>query len=211
MTLETLLVTDLVQYFDPKNYKGFRGITAPTECTNNKKFDLMDKKTPFIVNYNNGSVTYNNPLEKTIHVTNYEEFVNSLPKNLQKGKKRCDFLVYQENERSFFILNELSQSRNIDSKESDALYQLQNTLDNLCKVNSIKTIIDSCFQKLCIFSNRIQPVSAPLGMTDGFNNTFETRVQQAVPFEYDDINKYGFEYYRSNLIDIQETVKAEIE
>ena len=39
MTLETLLVTDLVQYFDPKNYKGFRGIIAPTECTNNKKFE----------------------------------------------------------------------------------------------------------------------------------------------------------------------------
>ena len=211
MSFETLLVTDLVQYFDSKNYKGFKGITAPTECTNSKKFDLMDKIIPFIVNYREGSVTYNNPLGKTIHVTNYEEFINSLPKNLQVGKKRCDFLVYQENEKSFFILNELSQSRNIDSKESDALYQLQNTLDNLCKVDSIKLLIDSCLQKICIFSNRTQPVSAPLGMTDGFNNTFATRNQQAVTFEYGDINKYGFDYYRANFIDIQETVKVAIE
>lgn len=211
MSFETLLVTDLVQYFDSKNYKGFRGIKAPTEHTNSKIFDLKDKETPFIVAHKKGSVTYNNSLEKTIHVTNYEEFINSLPKNLQVGKKRCDFLVYQENENSFFILNELSQSKNIDSKESDALYQLQDTLDNLCKVDSIKSIIDSCFQKLCIFSNRTQPVSAPLGMTDGFNTTFATMNQQAVTFEYNDITKYGFEYYRANLIDIQETVKVAIE
>ena len=88
MTLESLLVTDLVKYFDSQNYKNFRGIKAPTESTKQFSFDLMDKTEPFIVEENSGSVTYKNPEEKTVFVTNYEEFIKTLPKNLQNGKKR---------------------------------------------------------------------------------------------------------------------------
>ena len=49
MTLENLLVTDLVAHFDPENCKNFRGIKAPTERTRKVSFDLKDKETPFIV------------------------------------------------------------------------------------------------------------------------------------------------------------------
>ncbi len=207
MSLEALLVTDLVKYFDSQNYKSFKGIKAPTEYTNKKAFGLMDKEDPFIVEEANGSVTYKNDLQKNICITNYEEFINSLPKSLQIGKKRCDFLVYQDDNNSFFILNELSQSRNIDAKESDALYQLQNTLENLCSVDTIKSIINSCRQRLCVFSNKVKPVEAPLGMTAGFNMTYSTVMLDAITFEFDGINIHGFEYYRANCIDIGESIK----
>lgn len=204
MSLETLLVTDAVKCFDAKQYKCFRGIHAPTGQTSETAFDLKDKENPFIVEESKGSVTYKNSFKKQIYITNYEEFVNSLPRNLQTGKKRCDFLVYQEGENSFFILNELSQSRNIEAKESDALYQLQDTLEHLCNVDSIKNKVDSCSYQLCVFSNRVKPVVAPLDMTRGFNDTFSTMKQNASPFCFEGINKFGFKYYRANLIEITE-------
>lgn len=206
MMFETLLTADLLKCFDSQNYKNFKHVKAPTEHTENIFFDLMDKVTPFIVEEGSGSVTYKNPQKKTIYVTNYEDFVNSLPKNLQVGKKRCDFIVYQEEENSFFILNELSQSRNIDSKESDALYQLQNTLENLSNVAAIKAKIDSCAYKLCIFSNRIKKIDSPLGMANAFNETFITMPKAAVSLNYDGINDLGFVYYRANLIEIAEKI-----
>lgn len=166
----------------------------------------MDKTVPFIVEVNAGSVTYKNPKEKTIFVTNYEEFIKSLPKNLQNGKKRCDFLVYQEDKNEFFILNELSQSRNIDAKESDALYQLQNSLETLLNVDAIKEKLNSCEQKLCIFSNKFKRIASPLGMADEFNAALMTMPQNAVNFKYDGINRLGFEYYRANLIVIDDVV-----
>lgn len=161
---------------------------------------------PFIVEENAGSATYKNLKEKTVFVTNYEEFIKTLPRNLQNGKKRCDFLVYQEGENTFFILNELSQSRNIDSKESDALYQPQNSLATLLKVDAIKQKLDICKQKLCIFSNKFKRIDSPLGMADGFNYTLITQPQNAVPFEYDGINSLGFEYYSANFVLIDDTV-----
>ncbi len=206
MTLESLLVTDLVKYFDSQNYKNFRGIKAPTESTKQFSFDLMDKTEPFIVEENSGSVTYKNPEEKTVFVTNYEEFIKTLPKNLQNGKKRCDFLVYQEGKTEFFILNELSQSKNIDSKESDALYQLHNSLETLLEVYSIKQKLDSCKQKLCIFSNKFKKIVSPLGMADAFNASFMTMPQKAVTFDYDAINNLGFIYYRANVIELGDGV-----
>ena len=202
MALETFLTTDLLENFDSQNYKNFKGVKAPTESSDSVSFDLLDKVIPFIVEEGTGSVTYKNPQKKKIYVTNYEEFINSIPKNLQIGKKRCDFIVYQEDDNLFFILNELSQSRNIDSKESDALYQLQNSLQNLTSVSSIKSKINSCAQKLCIFSNIVKRIDSPLGMANGFNETFMTMQQYAVPFDYDGINGFGFVYYRANFVEI---------
>ncbi len=211
MTVETLLTTDLLKYFDSKNYKNFKCVKAPTKHTEGCVFDLMDKVSPFIVEEGTGSVTYKNPQKKSIYVTNYEDFVNSLPKNLQIGKKRCDFIVYQEEENSFFILNELSQSRNIDSKESDALYQLQNTLENLSNIPSIKTKMNACTYKLCIFSNRIKRIDSPLGMANAFNATLMTMPKVAVSFSYPGINNLGFCYYRSNLVEINNIVSLKNE
>ena len=211
MTLENLLVTDLVAHFDPENCKNFRGIKAPTERTRKVSFDLKDKEIPFIVGENEGSVTYKNFLSKEVYVTNYEEFVNSLPKNVQVGKKRCDFLVYQEDGSLFFILNELSQSRNIDAKESDALYQLQATLECLSDVASIKFKMDSCKYRLCIFSNRVKTIDSPLGMANAFNEAYMTiKQREAVPFEFEGINKLGFKYFRANLIELSDAVSLKM-
>lgn len=204
--LKNLLENDFVKSLAPDTYKGFSNINAPTESTDKENFDLKDKEIPFIVKTGTGSVTYVNPKNLNILVTNYEDFINSLPKNIQHGIKRCDFLLYQD-KSTFFILNELSQSRNFDSKESDALYQLQNTLEKLYNVETIKNCIESCSDKLCIFSNRIKISDAPKkGMIDGFNETFITQIRKSEPFDFDGINKYGFLYYKANQIEINDKI-----
>ena len=43
-------------------------------------------------------------------------------------------------------------------------------------------------------------------MANGFNETFMTMQQYAVPFDYDGINSFGFVYYRANLVEITDTL-----
>ena len=43
-------------------------------------------------------------------------------------------------------------------------------------------------------------------MADGFNAALMTMPQNAVNFKYDGINRLGFEYYRANLIVIDDVV-----
>jgi hypothetical protein len=206
MELQTLLTEELVSVLCRRyGVKSIiNSVQAPTETTSEEAFDLLDKQDYIIHQPGTGGVTYHNPDKENIAVTDYEKFVNSLPKSWQTGMKRCDFLVYRKDANTFFICNELSQSRNINSKESDALYQLEQTLRTLTGCPHIKISLDQCKMKICLFSNRIPPIHSPQQMADAFDvrrylNLPETA--EAIPYE--PFDKYGFTYYKATGVTVQ--------
>jgi len=118
--------------------------------------------------------------------------------------KRCDFLVYRKDSDNFFICNELSQSRNIYSKESDALRQLEQTLSTLTSCSKIKDCLDRCETKICVFSNRIPPIRSPQQMADAFDVRRYLQLpktSEAIPYE--PLNKCGFSYYKATAVTIK--------
>ncbi|MCK9170858.1 MAG: hypothetical protein M0P01_10630 [Treponema sp.] len=206
MDLQTLLITELVPALCSRHgvKSIINSVQAPTETTAEEAFDLLDKKNHIVQQPGEGGVTYHNPDKENITVTDYEKFVNSLPKSWQTGVKRCDFLIYRKDENTFFVCNELSQSRNINSKESDALYQLEQTLKTLTGCPRIKDSLDQCNMKICLFSNRIPPIHSPQQMADAFDvRRYLNLPKAAEATPYEPFEKYGFTYYKATGVTVQ--------
>ena len=180
-----------------------------TEVTSEKEFDLLDKKEKLIFGPGAGSVSYKNPLQKTLVVFDYESFINSLPDSVQRGLKRCDFIV---NSKDFpmIILNELSQSKNEFDKESHAIHQLSESLNSLLKCDSVRREFDNYSFKFCVFSNRHREINSPKGIADSFGLIFNLVNTGSTPAAFEDIpeiSQLGFKYCKSSVIEIKETVK----
>ena len=180
-----------------------------TESTNLHEFDLQDKKEQIIQKAGAGSVTYKNPFKKDIYVTDYERFINSLPDSVQKGLKRCDFLVYSQ-DFQVIILNELSQSKNEFDKESHAIHQLSESLNSLLGCVSLRDELNKYTSKLCVFSNRYKEVKSPEGMADPFGLIFNFVNSEISSEEFEnipEISRLGFQYCKSSVIEINRTLK----
>jgi len=174
------------------------GLIVKFEITTDSHFDIIDRSTKIIQDLGTGSATYHNPIFKEITFIDYENFMNQLPKNLQKGIKRCDFIAYDK-EMSFFILNELSQSKDSQSKMSDAIEQLHATAMHLCKSPGIKDFIDKYPVKKCILSNKHKLISSPENIADAFNLIQKYLPEPIIQPNYR-INKLGFELIETAII-----------
>lgn len=212
--IQKLILNEYTDYLCSKknvNSKNLRteSVKAPTEVTDSKEFDLQDKKENIIQKSGSGSVTYKNPLQKTICITDYEKYINSLPDSVQRGLKRCDFIV-NSNDLQVIILNEISQSKNEFDKESHAIHQLSESLTALLNCSSIKKEFDAYSNKMCIFSNRYKEVKSPDGMADSFGLIFNLVKTDSTPAEFEDIpeiSQLGFKYCKSSVVEIDKIVK----
>lgn len=182
-------------------------VQAPLEVTTSEEFDLKDKENLIIQPVNTGSVTYKNPKKQSVSVIDYEKYINSLPDSVQNGLKRCDFLVYSE-DSDVFILNELSQSKNVFDKESHAIHQLADTLALLLECNETKSKILNYGEKYCIFSNRYKKIESPDGVADAFGAVYDLigTLEIAKPEDIPAISALGFVYYRSSTIELSDTL-----
>lgn len=170
------------------------------EDTTKDEFDIIDKAQTIIVDLNNGSATFHNPNDKSIRIIDYENILDQFPDKLQKGIKRCDFIVYHSDGNSFFILNELSQSNNVKAKLKDAIEQLYASAMHLTRVGTIKDFIDNNEKLQCIFSNRNNKViSSPELMAEPFNLILEL-LPEPIIHENHRINKLGFELIETDQI-----------
>lgn len=184
-------------------------VCAPTEVTCESEFDLIDKQNTMIVKVNKGNVTYINQLKNEVAVTNYESYVLSLPESIQKGMKRSDFIVYDNNSYKFIILNEIARRKNEFDKESDAIRQLSETLDSLLTCPEVAAEVKKYAVRACVFSNRCIKIKSPMGMADPFNYGLEIndRISVTVKEDIPAISSLGFDYFKSSKIDISTDVK----
>lgn len=134
-----------------------------SDVISDTNFDIQDLKPAIKQSLGTGSVTYNNPDRKIIAIIDYEDFLNRQPQQPKYpstmdvikalGLKKPDFILYDLGTQSFFILNELSQSKNPRSKRKEAMIQLHNALKHFFKVPAITSFIANFTDKKCIFSN----------------------------------------------------------
>jgi len=186
-------------------------VSAPTEVTCESEFDLIDKQNEMIVKVNKGNVTYINQLKNEVAVINYESYVLSLPASIQKGMKRSDFIVYDNNSCRFIILNEIARRKNEFDKESDAIRQLSETLKSLLTCPEIAAEVKKYAVRACVFSNRYIKIKSPMGMADAFNYGLEINegisVVEREDIHIQKISDLGFDYFKSSKIDISDDVK----
>ena len=174
-------------------------LTIKYEDITENEFDIIDKKTQIRQDVNTGSATYHNSVE-ALRFIDYEHLINQFPKQLQRGIKRCDFIVYDLNGNSVFILNELSQSTAVQTKLRDAIEQLFKSALDLTRVTPINDFIKSKEKHQCIFSNRMPNVAnSPLGMADSFN-LIQELLPELIVHPNDRINKLGFELIETDQI-----------
>jgi hypothetical protein len=105
-----------------------------TDVTYESNFDIQDLRPTIIQTLGTGSVTYNNPHNQVIAIIDYEDFINKQPHQPECSSnedvikalelRKPDFIVYDLETNSFFVLNELSQSTNPANKRNDAKLQL---------------------------------------------------------------------------------------
>ena len=203
--MDKLLQSDFIDYLkilDP-NVKNIKIGYIRTDVIDDKHFDIQDLQPTIKQILGTGSVTYNNPLSKIIAIVDYEDFLNKQPASVIKALelRKPDFIVYNLGTKSFFILNELSQSKNPKNKQNDAILQLNDALKHFYRVTAIKTFIDSFSNKRCIFSNRNHPINSPDTIADPFEY-IQGLLQPPIKLNFQPITKLGFELIETNVIDV---------
>lgn len=166
---------DLLKQELPAHY-GLRRSTStvkvPTECTNELRFDLADEHDTMIVAYGSGNVSFERSSRTTIQVIDYERYLSSWAgTGFERGRLRCDFIVYDTEQNGFFILNEQTSTtgsiRNfqkpiLDKKTRNVKFsggkyekvenQLIQTLQTLKAVPGIEAFMEKFTRKICLMS-----------------------------------------------------------
>ncbi len=139
--------------------------------TNEHEFELEDdnnRETQIFVAPNSGTAVYTNPNGFLIGVINYDKFVTSLPHQFQRGRKRCDLIVYTTDSSSYFLLNELKDTNPLyDVQKSTP--QLEQSLTDLMNVPSINIFINTFTTRKCCFFNKRASAPLLLSATSAFN------------------------------------------
>jgi len=164
-------------------------------------FDIVDKQPMIKQPIGQGSATYNNIENKIIAFIDYEDFLNKLPANNTKELKKCDFIAYDLGTNSFFLLNELSQSKESKNKFSDARKQLHNALFHFSNVPVIQSFINKFDRKLCIFSNKSSTIATPENIADAFD-TVKKYLPEPIEHDFQPITKLNFKFIETAIIDV---------
>jgi len=177
-------------------------LTVKEESISEIHFDIMDKADSICQPINSGSATYYNPESKYIQFIDFEDFVNQLPVDLSKDIKRCDFIAYDKNGTTFFLLNELSQSTTSKNKLNDARQQLHKAAFIFSSINEIKTFMDKFQSKKCIFSNKSRLLSStPEHVADAFSE-IQNYLPEPIIHNFQPITKLGFELIETAIVEV---------
>lgn len=175
------------------------------------EFDLIDKKEEMVLPNGQGGVTYKNETSDGIVVIDYENLVQSFPSTINTGKKAphcCDFLVYSDNESSFFICNELSVSPT-HTKWPDARNQFSDTVRALLKCAETKKMIENYTNKLCVLSTTIEKTDSPENIAGAFNIPYFLQ-KNAEQLHWTIVERMGFSIWESNLVEYKSDKTVEL-
>jgi hypothetical protein len=164
-------------------------------------FDIQDLKPTIKQRLGTGSATYENANNKIIAFINYEDFLNQLPAANVKGMKKPDFIAYDLENQTFFIVNELSQSSNPANKLRDARQQLHDAIFNFLQVIEIKEFIEKHDIKLCVFSNKSKTIKTPDDIAEAFN-LIQSYLDEPIRHKFQPITKLGFEFIETAIVTV---------
>ena len=190
--METLLRNDFtVHYGLPISL-----ITNIRKQTDAAYFEIEDdtnRETQLFTSVNNGTALYNNPNRKLFSIINYDKFITSFNANFQKGRKRCDLIVYTMNDTSHFLLNELKDA-NPKTGRRKAKSQLVSSLVDIMNVPQIDNFVNKFRIRLCCFFNKRITAPTSISATNAFN-LINTITQTGFQLSNPTIESFGFTLY----------------
>lgn len=183
---------DLLKNQLPKYYGLHRTVKFIfSEKTNKSHFDLDDGHNTIIVNYQSGNVSFEHSTKTNIEVIDYEKYINGFSGTVfEKGRLRCDFILYDLEGLNFFLLNEQTSTtgstanlakpiigrngiiRYAGGKYEKAADQLLETVKTLKDVPIINNFIGSFIRKVCLMSYVINRTSLHPAV-DAFVNRYK--------------------------------------
>jgi hypothetical protein len=190
--METLLKQNFTAHYNLP-ISTINNISKQTSAQYFEIEDDSNRETQIYNSQNNGTAIYRNPSQKVVYVINYDKFITSLDTNFQRGRKRCDLIVYTQNTRDYFLLNELKDANPAKGRKK-AKSQLVASLKDLMSVSSIKQFADYFNEKrCCIFNKRINaPQSITAVKAFGRVNIISS---SGLKMANSDIESYGFSLY----------------
>ena len=143
---------------------------------------------------NHGVGKFINPMRVNVMVSNYDKFLTSLPNEIQRGKKRCDAIIYTGTKKNF-LLGEVKITGD-NAAKTTANKQFLDTLEMLLSVPAIKQYIDTFpVRRCCRFLQK--PAEAPDGITAPASfNKLNSLYQDGYHISHSGIEEFGFELFR---------------
>lgn len=204
--MENLLITKYIDYINsrrlhisPCSYIGIDKIKM--EVIDELCFDIKDLHPTIKQALGTGSATYENKDRKLIAFIDYEHFMNQLPADKIKGLKKPDFIAYDLESKSFFLVNELSMSKTAKGKLNDARQQLQSAIFRFSKVPEIAHFIDTHERKLCVFSNKSKLIPTPDDMAKSFFR-IQSYLGDPIKHDYHPIKTLGYEFIETAVVSV---------
>jgi hypothetical protein len=155
--------------------------------------DSQDRNTVLYTEVGKGTAKYSNPNKRLMTIINYDKFFTSLSHKFQKGKKRCDLIVYS-NDKKYFLLNELKNRSPRDDVRQGAIKQLTESLKVITSVKSIYDFINEYNIKQCCIFNK-QPdteTSEEINAVNTFNR--QNKIDIAVVSMLSPIKSLGLKF-----------------
>jgi hypothetical protein len=142
----------------------------------------------------NGEARYSNPQQLSITIINYDRFFTNLSHTFQQGRKRCDLIVYS-NDNKYFLLNELKEKSDRDDVKQNATKQLLESLKTIIAIKSIQDFIDRhIIKQCCIFSKQPIVPSIQIEAISAFNR-LSTLSSNGYKMSNREIEGLGFELW----------------
>lgn len=219
MTIEDILKTEFVDYINSRCSKDLPKWTESpivlNETVSDKVFDIIDLRNEsgdIKKVQGEGDATYFNGGENKTYILcfiMYEKYLNQFKivdapgekeKDWTKGMKRADYLVYDKGEdKEYFIVHELS-SGSIKNKRKDGKIQLLNTVLDLYKQSSIKSLLNTYKQRLCFLSAKgCVTTNTPYSIANSFMEIYKL-LPEPIPFHNVALERRGFKAFESNVI-----------
>lgn len=195
----TAYINSCKPHLPPCSPIGVKNIKS--DVIDDSHFDIQDLKPAIKQRLGSGSATYENTSQKIIAFIDYENFLKQFPVDNIKGFKKPDFIAYDMENQTFFLINELSQSGNPANKINDARQQMHNAIFNFYKVIEIRNFIDRHQAKLCVFSNKSKTIKTPDDIAEAFN-LIQNYLDDPIRHKYQPITKLGFEFIETAIVTV---------
>ena len=167
--------------------------------TNQQCFELLDENKTIKLNssFGSGNARYSNPTQMEIAIILYEKFIYNLPDLFQKGKERCDAILYTE-QNKYFLLAELkcTKQKQLSKAKRKAVAQLTDSLELLLTVKEIETFIHQFYIKQCCFFYKPSIAPQPIKVVEAFNRLKNLPPIGGLQISNQKIESYGFELYQ---------------
>lgn len=216
---------DLLKQDLPAYYGLHRSVVnVLSESTRDLRFDLADGQDKMIVAYRSGNVSFERSSPAVIQVINYEAYLNGWAgTSFERGRLRCDFIVYDAEDKKVFVLNEQTSTTGgiqsflkpiIDKRTKEVRFpggkyekveaQFAHTLCTLKAVPAIKAFVETFSRKVCLMSYILSAEEERKDVS-GAMRAFSVRYKQVEARETGEdgallanpvLNVEGFEYRR---------------